>query len=474
MCSKPHASPNSADQFLFSTGLRFALTLALHACVFASPPIRALSAEHPTPADGYTILRTHRYLPPDFDREVFAELWTTWPEPERSTAEHASPAERRTLTFSYYGLMHAPDEKSDQDPPLGYIDDGANGWVMNCLACHGGQVLGQVIPGLPNSNLALQTLVEDVCKVKLRLKKPFGHLDLASVNIPFGQTVGTTNSVVFGIVLGTFRNPDMSVDLAKKLPPLKHHDMDAPPFWNVRKKTTLYIDGFSPKTHRPLMQFMLLPRNAKETIYGWEDDFRAIQAWIESIPVPKYPGKVDASLAESGRVVFNEHCARCHGTYGPEGRYVQKTIPIDEIGTDRVRFDALTPAHRQWMKDGWMSRYGQDEVLVDSPGYVAPPLDGVWASAPYFHNGSVPTLWHVLHPDQRPAVWKRTEDGYDHNRVGLEVSVWETVPDDVKHPAHLRRYFETGKFGKTAAGHDYPAALNEDQRRAVLEYLKTL
>lgn len=473
MCSKPPASPNSANRSHIQTRILVRITLAFLACVFAFPPDQIQSAD-PTPADGYRILRAHQYLPPDFDREVFRELWTVWPEPERSAAERAAPSERRKLTFSYYGLMHAPDEQSDDAAPLGYVDDGRGGWVMNCLTCHGGKVAGRVIPGLPNTHLALQTLVEDVRSVKLRLKKPLAHLDLASVNIPFGQTIGTTNSVVFGIVLGTFRQPDMSVDLARKLPPLLHHDMDAPPYWNVRKKRTLYIDGFSPNTHRPLMQFMLLPRNSKETVYGWEDDFRAIQAWIHSVPVPKYPGPIDAALADTGRTVFTAHCARCHGSYGPDGRYEQRTIPITEIGTDRTRFDALTPAHRQWMKDGWMSNFGRDEVIVDSPGYVAPPLDGLWASAPYFHNGAVPTVWHVLHPDQRPVVWKRTEDGYDHTRLGLEVQTFEGLPTDVKHPAHRRRFFDTRMPGKSAAGHDYPAALTEEERRSLLEYLKTL
>jgi len=105
---------------------------------------------------------------------------------------------------------------------------------------------------------------------------------------------------------------------------------------------------------------------------------------------------------------------------------------------------------------------------------VAPPLDGVWATAPYFHNGSVPTLWHVLHPDDRPAVWRRSEDGYDQSRVGLEITAHDSVPPSAKSPAERRQFFNAGDFGKSAAGHRFPDALNEEERRAVLEYLKTL
>jgi hypothetical protein len=432
-------------------------------------------AETKTAAErGWNILRTHRYLPPDFDNEVFTQLWTVWPEPERGEAERADAVARRKLTFSYYGLMPSRGDDDFSKPALGYVDDGNDGWVMNCLACHGGKVAGRVIPGLPNSHFALQTLVEDVTKIKLQLKKPLTHLDLGATQVPLSQTNGTTNAVVFGVLLGAYRRPDMSVDLARRPPALVHHDVDPPPYWNVKKKESLYADGFSPKTHRPLMQFILIPQNGPDDLAKWEHDFQQILAWIESVRPPKYPWAIDSNLAARGKGFFSEHCSRCHGTYGPNGCYEQKTIPIEEIGTDPVRWQALTPEHRRWMKIGWLSRYGADPVETHPAGYVAPPLDGVWASAPYFHNGSVPTLWHVLHPDSRPAVWKRTEDGYDQRRVGLEVEELDAVPRTVRAAAHRRRYFDTQVFGKSAAGHRFPDALSEDEKQAVLEYLKTL
>lgn len=426
------------------------------------------------PQAGWEALRSHRFLPADFDDGVFRELWTVWPEPERSDAEKLSEAERRKKTFSYYGLMPAPEDAEGTWPALGYVADGRGGWVMNCLACHGGKVAGQVIPGLPNSHFAMQTLVEDVTLVKAKQGKQLTHLDLGALRIPLSRSNGTTNSVIFGVALGALRNPDMSVDLTRRQPEMTHHDMDPPPFWNVKFKTSLYADGFSPNTHRPLMQFILIPQNGPEQLSQWEDDFRQIEAWIKSTEPPKYPWDIDAELAERGRVVFNEHCSRCHGTYGPKGRYEQKNIAIAEIGTDPVRWQALTPEHRRWMKVGWLSRFGADDVDTDPPGYVAPPLHGVWAGAPYFHNGSVPTLWHVLHSDQRPKVWKRTEDGYDRQRVGLEVEEMAAIPSSVKAAAHRRRYFDTTISGKSSAGHLYPNRLSDDEKAAVLEYLKSL
>lgn len=460
-----------------------------------------------TAEDGYRILKSKPFLPADFHDRHLEQLWTVWPEPWKTKYAQAVPHEKRQLLFSYYGLIEDPQRKSAESsqesavsgtPALGYLKTESGNWVMTCLACHGGKVAGQSQAGLPNSHFALQTLAEDLRQVKLANKETLAHLETASLTIPLNVTNGTTNSVIFGVILGTFRRPDMSVDLARTVPPVIHHDVDAPPFWNVKYKTSLYCDGFAPKYHRPLMQFMLLPVNGQSTIYSWEDDFRAIEKWIESVEAPAYPFPIDDTLAASGRLVFEKNCASCHGTYGqgtlvsdrefPAGtplnaltsakrdvvKYEQKIIPIGDVATDPVRLQALTATHRQWMKDGWMSDYGNHPVIIEPAGYVAPPLVGIWASAPYFHNGSVPTLWHVLHPVNRPAVWKRTENGYDTNKVGLEVEEFGRLPTGIKTPAERRRYFDTKLKGKSSVGHDYPSALTADEKKALLEYLKTL
>ncbi|HWB01291.1 MAG TPA: cytochrome c, partial [Pirellulales bacterium] len=183
---------------------------------------------------------------------------------------------------------------------------------------------------------------------------------------------------------------------------------------------------------------------------------------------------MDPVLAGRGRGVFERVCADCHGTYGPGGSYPERNVPIDEVGTDRVRFDALAGEGRRHYAHSWFIKDTQLETIVEPAGYVAPPLDGIWATAPYLHNGSVPTLWHLLNPDDRPKVWQRTADGYDHQRMGLEVTELSEVPAEVASAAERRRYFDTRKFSKSAAGHRFADVLNGDERRAVLEYLKTL
>src|SRR6185312_6535337 len=141
---------------------------------------------------GYRLLTTKTYLPPDFDQEVFNELWKSWEEPLRSQAERASPAERRKLAFSRYGLTEAPGREGGV--ALQYVDDGRGGWVMNCLACHGGKVVGKVIPGAPNTLYALETLTGDVRQTKLRMGKTLTHMDLGGVAMPLGTSIGTSNA----------------------------------------------------------------------------------------------------------------------------------------------------------------------------------------------------------------------------------------------------------------------------------------
>jgi len=424
-------------------------------------------------ARGYRWLTTKPFLPADFDDEIFESLWTVWPAEQRDAARQATPAERRRLTFSHYGLMESPDHPGS-GPALGYVSDGKGGWVMNCLACHGGQVAGRLIPGVGNSNFLLETLTEDVRLLKLQTGKALTHLDLGSLKMPLGGSRGTTNSVVFGVALGALRDKDLNMRRDIPPPKLVHHDEDAPAFWNVRRKKRIYSDGFAVKSHRPLVQFVMLPRNSGSTLRGWEPEFRDILAWIESLAAPRYPWEIDQTLAAAGKVAFERTCARCHGTYGDNGTYPERIVPIDELGTDPFRLQSLSVEYRRNMRQSWFGDYGREAYIDDPGGYVAPPLDGVWATAPYLHNGSVPTLWHLLHPAERPKVWQRTAAGYDQSRVGLEVTEFDQLPATAKTPASKREFFNSQLSGKSAAGHNFPDDLTEDEKRAVLEYLKTL
>ena len=432
----------AASRFCVTTALWIATFLLLPAALIAAEatPTPTEGATEETPAQrGYRLLTTKAYLPADFDQDIFDELWKVWEEPARTIAGKSTPAERRKMAFSRYGLTEAPE--GDRATAMQYVDDGKKGWVMNCMACHGGKVEGRAIPGLPNSHYAMQTLADEVRSVKLKQGK-LSPLEVAAAAFPMGGSNGTTNAVMFGVALGYLRDEDLNVRIPQGPPPFVHHDMDAPPWWNVKKKTYLYMDGFSPKSHRALMQFLMIPQNGPENFRKWEADFKDIYAWIESLEAAKISAyAIDQDLAAKGHKIFDQSCSRCHGTYGEKWTYPNKMVPIDEVGTDRVRLDALTVPQRMGYERNWFNSYGEKKVVGDPDGYIAPPLDGVWASAPYLHNGSVPTLWHLFHASERPVVWQRTEDGYDQQKVGLEVTTMQDLPADVK-----RRQAEASLF----------------------------
>ncbi|MCA9137130.1 MAG: cytochrome c [Planctomycetales bacterium] len=458
-----------------AASIRLGLILVLfpHTCVAADKGEASDSALR-----GYRFLTETSVLPSDFHQSTFDSLWSVWPEPLRSEAEKASPDQRRQMAFERYGLTKRPNDPSDK--PLQYVVDTSGDWTMNCFSCHGGSVYGKPTPGAPNNRFALQTLTEEIGKAKLRQGLLPGRMELGAMFVPLGTTNGTTNAVVFG--MGLMNGRDEKLNLVVRTPKFfTHHDMDAPPWWHFYKRPNIYIDGFAQKGHRGLMQFTLVPENGPDFYRRHESDFRDVFDYLSSLRAPKFDGDIDQTLAEQGRVVFESNCAECHGTYGTSdggvASYPNRRVPIQDIGTDPVRLRALTVEGRRKYGRSWFAHAGeegQQETVVDPEGYVAPPLDGVWASPPYFHNGSVPTLWDVLHPDQRPTLWRPVSQKMDAEKIGLTVEQVDSIPSDVLDIADRRSYFDTRKFGKSNAGHHFPDALTETEKTSVLEYLKTL
>jgi len=106
---------------------------------------------------------------------------------------------------------------------------------------------------------------------------------------------------------------------------------------------------------------------------------------------------------------------------------------------------------------------GKNDKLL---AYKARSLNGIWATAPYLHNGSVPTLYELLlAPDQRKARFAPGSAGFDPQKVGLTT----LAPGDPT-PA-----FDTSLPGNSNLGHDYGVgSLSDEERSALLEFMKTL
>jgi hypothetical protein len=110
------------------------------------------------------------------------------------------------------------------------------------------------------------------------------------------------------------------------------------------------------------------------------------------------------------------------------------------------------------------------------PGYMPPPLDGIWATAPFLHNGSVPNIELVLNSAARPAVWKRASmDSAIFDETTLGFPYIELGYGQDKAVEEEKDFiYDTRYWSQSNAGHNFGDHLSNSERRAVIEYLKTL
>lgn len=429
----------------------------------------------PDPARGLEIILTEPMGASIMKVADVSRLWTIW-EPDASLkAADASEDQRRAMTWDRYGWADRPD--GDRWIPLGYTPDDQGNLITNCFSCHGGKIDGTTVPGMGNTHFDLTTLATDVRRLAaLDLgRDPMSVKDiLAPFKTPLNHHKGVSNAVIFAPVFAALRDPELAKDYMAHPDKLHHHDMNAPAWWHYKKKEKIYCDAFAPRTPRQLMPFAMSPIFSDEKFYSFEPNFVHIQAFIETLEPPSYPYDINAKLAEEGRLAFNKNCMKCHGRYDDEASYPNKSIPLDEIGTDPVRFTSIARDRRESSNAGWLQYYGEHPLDLESEGYIAQPLDGIWATAPYLHNGAIPTLYHLFNMDERPAIWKREDLGYDQERVGLQVAEFDAVPEGLN-SRERRMYYNTAVSGSSNAGHPFPDdTLSDDEKVAVMEYLKTL
>jgi mono/diheme cytochrome c family protein len=211
---------------------------------------------------------------------------------------------------------------------------------------------------------------------------------------------------------------------------------------------------------------------------------REVMRWIGYYRPPPFPGAVDTALAARGAGVFAQRCARCHGHFEEqEGRprlieYPNRLVRQEQIGTDSVRWRSVDDAVLAWQAGHPDHPFTRHVDAARTGGYVPPILTGVWSTAPYLHNGSVPTLWHMMHPAERPARFEVGGHRLDFDRMGIALApdsggVW-------RYPAAYRArsisvIYDTSLPGRSNRGHEFPfSSMSEDEKRAVLEYLKRL
>lgn len=249
-----------------------------------------------------------------------------------------------------------------------------------------------------------------------------------------------------------------------------------------------------------------------------EESLRKLESplWPEQILPP-----IDRALASRGEALYEAQCESCHAHIDradPKRRVTAMVTGIDVVGTDAQAANNIISARAPTgVLEGAINtktgeKYGADAPVItlltnvvggalaaqpaaaaaaivnakahgieestkqgnhtqptstspsaDLLSYKARPLNGIWATAPYLHNGSVPTLYDLLLPPaSRPATFTLGRREYDPQKVGY-VSDGD-VPFVV----------DTSVTGNGNGGHEYGVSLSEADRWALVEYLKTL
>ncbi|SOD16887.1 di-heme-cytochrome C peroxidase [Nitrosomonas ureae] len=187
---------------------------------------------------------------------------------------------------------------------------------------------------------------------------------------------------------------------------------------------------------------------------------------------------------------------------------LQRQAPAAALLTSATRNVVTTPDRDKWFVRRWVERsldfaytFFDNEVqsslkhgnytpdTSDNPfasilAYKARPLNGIWATAPYLHNGSVPTLYDLLLPKRRPGDPVEGEYRPDEFMVGSRE--FDPVKVGLKSTDYDGFLFRTHIWGNNNGGHEFASgrmpqpdgmflpALTKKQRLDLVEYLKSL
>jgi len=240
--------------------------------------------------------------------------------------------------------------------------------------------------------------------------------------------------------------------------------VDLPQIWNQKPREGMWLhwDGNNNAiTERNYAAAMAVGATPDSVLV---DSFKQITDWLLTKEPAKFPYVIDQQKALSGKAIWDAECAECH-EFGKKSTG-QVTTNIQELGTDRYRLDSFTTGLVDKFHDFKQPPF---DFLAyrKTASYSNTPTDGIWARAPYLHNGSVPTLWDLLlKPEQRPKKFFKGYSVYDPEKVGFVSTGVEAEQN-----AWL---FDTHLLGNSNSGHLYGTELDEQNKWQLIEYMKTL
>ena len=295
------------------------------------------------------------------------------------------------------------------------------------------------------------------------------------------------------------------------------------PWTNYRYKTAgtagrgLYVDGGFEGNVADVTYAMAISRDHLGKDYAEARDvFRqCVPDYFKSLATPRYPfiDDVSEAKADAGHAVFMETCARCHGEFmktGPKTydltSFPNRLVDQDELGTDPLRIIGIFDLSMEERK-----RFLSGTVTMTHK-YAAPPLVGIWARGPYLHNASVPTVYNLLKSSTRPRKYSMRPSSTDPSNYDTVRIGWKFVDESAKTHEEILEQMEREPYarifdpdwrspeqwealrqalanvkgvqvdptkpelytGMLSTGHTFGDHLSEDERLAVLEFLKCL
>jgi mono/diheme cytochrome c family protein len=432
----------------------------------------APTAQRPgDPEAGYRALVNEPYVSCGMPYQAWRRL-----APETDPADLLPGREGRNAELPYFLTAHVNDE-------------GVEIVSNNCLVCHAGRIDGELVVGLGDAfgdftadPRGLVTQVGRYVEGQTETAAWQHWADRIEGIAPYIRTgtVGMNPATNLSWALMSHRDPKTMTWSERPLiepPPTSPVPLRVPPWWWMGKKNAMFYTTIGRGDHSRYMLFAsLLCADTVAELQAIDAYAPDIRAFLESLIPPDFPREIDRALANEGRAAFEEHCSSCHGTYGETPSYPNRVIPLDRIGTDPLYADTMTNGSLDRFYE-WVERSPHGDTVRAAPahGYIAPPLDGIWAAAPYLHNGSVPDLRALLDSRKRPRYWRHAEPrSYDAQVLGWSHEELEAGKSAVDDPAAQARIYDTSLPGYTNGGHLYGDDLSDQQRDAVLEYLKTL
>jgi hypothetical protein len=336
----------------------------------------------------------------------------------------------------------------------------------------------------------LEDIVRDASLLIGRLE---GAANLAS-ETPKGTVSGFGRTDAFGIA----RNILFGTDLRPATAPIKY-----PHLWGFGETEWLHWNGNTNSiVERNIGQALGLGAVLNHTTYDSSVDLEGLhqlETLFRLLRPPVWPaeafGALDAAKVARGETLYQTACASCHEgpyTMSEDRHVIYPQFGLDEIGTDRnhaENFDqpvAGRPYHEALhelldkVKARAYARYPAEQTatweagrtakwrstLAEGKPYPARPLAGIWASAPYLHNGSVPTLYDLLSsPAARPKKFGVGYREFDPVKVGYRTDRTTANP--------LAHEFDTTQAGNGNGGHSYGTDLSDEDRAALIEYVKS-